>query len=56
MRNRNRIGSSGSQNRDKASSPPKVTDVRQLLEEKRHGGSGSRQRSPVASGRKTGEA
>ncbi|XP_014850061.1 PREDICTED: nuclear cap-binding protein subunit 3 isoform X2 [Poecilia mexicana] len=56
---RNRIGSSGSQNRAKASSPPKVTDVRQLLEEKRHGGSGgssgsgSRQRSPVAGGRKT---
>uniref|UniRef100_A0A3B5MM33 Nuclear cap-binding protein subunit 3 n=1 Tax=Xiphophorus couchianus TaxID=32473 RepID=A0A3B5MM33_9TELE len=30
-----------------------VTDVRQLLEEKRQGGSGSRRRSPVAGGRKT---
>uniref|UniRef100_A0A3Q2QAP5 Nuclear cap-binding protein subunit 3 n=1 Tax=Fundulus heteroclitus TaxID=8078 RepID=A0A3Q2QAP5_FUNHE len=38
-----------------ASSPPKVTDVRQLLEEKRQGGSQRRQRSPVAGGGKTGE-
>ncbi|MEQ2211022.1 hypothetical protein XENOCAPTIV_024317, partial [Xenoophorus captivus] len=44
----NRIGASGSQNRPKASSPPKVTDVRQLLEEKRQGGSQHTQRSPVA--------
>ncbi|KAM9333059.1 nuclear cap-binding protein subunit 3 [Pholidichthys leucotaenia] len=34
---RNRIGSSGSQTRTKSSSPSKVTDVRQLLEEKRQG-------------------
>ncbi|XP_047235892.1 nuclear cap-binding protein subunit 3 isoform X1 [Girardinichthys multiradiatus] len=50
---RNRIGASGSQNRPKASSPPKVTDVRQLLEEKRQGGSQHRQRSPVAGSGKT---
>ncbi|XP_035998557.1 nuclear cap-binding protein subunit 3 isoform X2 [Fundulus heteroclitus] len=50
---RNRIGASGSQNRAKASSPPKVTDVRQLLEEKRQGGSQRRQRSPMAGGGKT---
>ncbi|XP_029376029.1 nuclear cap-binding protein subunit 3 isoform X2 [Echeneis naucrates] len=34
---RNRIGGSGSQSRTKSVSPPKVTDVRQLLEEKRQG-------------------
>lgn len=51
---RNRIGSSGSQNRPEApSSPPKVTDVRQLLEEKRQGGSQHRQRSSVAGGGRT---
>uniref|UniRef100_A0A3Q2EHK9 Nuclear cap-binding protein subunit 3 n=1 Tax=Cyprinodon variegatus TaxID=28743 RepID=A0A3Q2EHK9_CYPVA len=50
---RNRIGGSGSQNRVKASSPPKVTDVRQLLEEKRQGSSQHRRRSPVASSGRT---
>ncbi|XP_045896733.1 nuclear cap-binding protein subunit 3 [Micropterus dolomieu] len=52
---RNRIGGagSGSQSRPKSASPTKVTDVRQLLEEKRQGLSGSRQRPPVAVGGKT---
>ncbi|XP_029957305.1 nuclear cap-binding protein subunit 3 [Salarias fasciatus] len=51
---RNRIGVSGSQSRTKPSSPTKVTDVRQLLEEKRQGVSSQhRQPPPVASGGKT---
>ncbi|XP_018543966.1 nuclear cap-binding protein subunit 3 [Lates calcarifer] len=50
---RNRIGGSGSQSRTKSSSPPKVTDVRQLLEEKRQGLSQHRSPPPVASGGKT---
>ena len=55
LSNRNRIGSSGSQSRAKSSSPTKVTDVRQLLEEKRQGLSQPRQPPPVASSGKTGE-
>ncbi|XP_071362229.1 nuclear cap-binding protein subunit 3 isoform X2 [Trachinotus anak] len=49
---RNRIGGSGSgsQSRSKTSSPTKVTDVRQLLEEKRQGHSQHRQPPPAASG------
>ncbi|XP_037543140.1 nuclear cap-binding protein subunit 3 isoform X2 [Nematolebias whitei] len=50
---RNRIGESGSQTTTKSLSPPKVTDVRQLLEEKRQGQSQQRQRSPVANSGKT---
>ncbi|XP_047463521.1 nuclear cap-binding protein subunit 3 [Mugil cephalus] len=50
---RNRIGASASQSRTKAPSPTKVTDVRQLLEEKRQGHSQHRQHPPVASGGKT---
>ncbi|XP_026213269.1 nuclear cap-binding protein subunit 3 [Anabas testudineus] len=50
---RNRIGGSGSQSGTKSSSPTKVTDVRQLLEEKRQGLSQHRQPSPVASSGKT---
>ncbi|CAN9501255.1 unnamed protein product [Ophioblennius macclurei] len=51
---RNRIGVSGSQTRTKPPSPTKVTDVRQLLEEKRQGGSSQhRQPPPAASGGKT---
>lgn len=53
--NRNRIGESGSQSRTKPPSPSKVTDVRQLLEEKRQGGSQHRQPPPVATSGKTGE-
>ncbi|KAM9348608.1 nuclear cap-binding protein subunit 3 [Symphorus nematophorus] len=49
---RNRIGGSGSQSRPKSMSPTKVTDVRQLLEEKRQG-QHSRQPPPVASSGKT---
>uniref|UniRef100_A0A3B4H9A3 Nuclear cap-binding protein subunit 3 n=1 Tax=Pundamilia nyererei TaxID=303518 RepID=A0A3B4H9A3_9CICH len=49
----NRIGTSGSQSRTKASSPSKVTDVRQLLEEKRQGHSQHSQPPPVVSGGKT---
>uniref|UniRef100_UPI0037E721DE nuclear cap-binding protein subunit 3 isoform X2 n=1 Tax=Semicossyphus pulcher TaxID=241346 RepID=UPI0037E721DE len=45
---RNRIGESGSQSRPKSTSPTKVTDVRQLLEEKRQGLSQHRQPPPVA--------
>lgn len=52
---RNRIGTSGSQSGTKSSSPSKVTDVRQLLEEKRQGHSQHRQPPPVVSGGKTGE-
>ncbi|KAG7237521.1 hypothetical protein INR49_032270, partial [Caranx melampygus] len=48
---RNRIG--GSQSRTKSSSPTKVTDVRQLLEEKRQGMSQHRQPPPVAISGKT---
>ncbi|XP_034538867.1 nuclear cap-binding protein subunit 3 isoform X2 [Notolabrus celidotus] len=50
---RNRIGGSGSQSRPKSASPPKVTDVRQLLEEKRQGLSQHRQPPPVAPSGKT---
>ncbi|XP_035771446.1 nuclear cap-binding protein subunit 3 [Neolamprologus brichardi] len=50
---RNRIGTSGSQSRTKSSSPSKVTDVRQLLEEKRQGHSQHRQPPPAVSGGKT---
>uniref|UniRef100_A0A3Q1B167 Nuclear cap-binding protein subunit 3 n=1 Tax=Amphiprion ocellaris TaxID=80972 RepID=A0A3Q1B167_AMPOC len=46
---RNRIGGSASQTRTKSSSPTKVTDVRQLLEEKRQGTSQNRQPPPVSS-------
>ncbi|TDH05356.1 hypothetical protein EPR50_G00142850 [Perca flavescens] len=49
---RNRVGGSGSQSRAKSTSPCKVTDVRQLLEEKkRH--SQHRQPPPVAASGKT---
>ncbi|KAI3374051.1 hypothetical protein L3Q82_022617, partial [Scortum barcoo] len=48
---RNRIGAS--QSRPKSSSPTKVTDVRQLLEEKRQGLSQHRQPPPVAPSGKT---
>lgn len=51
---RNRVGGSGSQTRAKSPSPAKVTDVRQLLEEKRQGLSQHRQPPPVATGGKTG--
>ncbi|KAM7397425.1 hypothetical protein PAMA_005631 [Pampus argenteus] len=50
---RNRVGGSGSQSRAKSSSPSKVTDVRQLLEEKRLGQSQQRQPPPVAPSGKT---
>ncbi|XP_070700073.1 nuclear cap-binding protein subunit 3 [Pempheris klunzingeri] len=43
---RNRIGVSGQQSRAKSTSPTKVTDVRQLLEEKRQGLSQHRQPPP----------
>ncbi|XP_062262126.1 nuclear cap-binding protein subunit 3 [Platichthys flesus] len=49
---RNRLGETGSQSRTESPSPPKLTDVRQLLEEKRQG---QRQRPPppLASAGKT---
>lgn len=50
---RNRIGASGSQSRAKSTSPSKVTDVRQLLEEKRQGHSQQRPAAPAAPGGKT---
>ncbi|KAM3601800.1 uncharacterized protein V6R79_019081 [Siganus canaliculatus] len=50
---RNRIGGSGAQSRIKSPSPTKVTDVRQLLEEKRQGHSQHQQRPPVAASGKT---
>ncbi|XP_020481927.2 nuclear cap-binding protein subunit 3 [Labrus bergylta] len=50
---RNRVGASGSQSRPKSTSPPKVMDVRQLLEEKRQGLSQHRQPPPVAPSGKT---
>ncbi|XP_068600815.1 nuclear cap-binding protein subunit 3 isoform X2 [Brachionichthys hirsutus] len=50
---RNRIGVSTSQSRTKSPSPTKVTDVRQLLEEKRQGLSQQRQLPPVATSGKT---
>ncbi|XP_023259212.1 nuclear cap-binding protein subunit 3 [Seriola lalandi dorsalis] len=50
---RNRIGGSGSQSRTKSPSPTKVTDVRQLLEEKRQGLSQHRSSPPAASSGKT---
>ncbi|CAK6980365.1 nuclear cap-binding protein subunit 3 [Scomber scombrus] len=43
-----RVGGSGSSSRGKSPSPAKVTDVRQLLEEKRQGQSQQRQPPPVA--------
>ncbi|XP_047199481.1 nuclear cap-binding protein subunit 3 [Hippoglossus stenolepis] len=49
---RNRLGGTGSQSRTNSPSPPKVTDVRQLLEEKRQGQRPG-QSPPVASGGKT---
>ncbi|XP_068455049.1 nuclear cap-binding protein subunit 3 [Clinocottus analis] len=50
---RNRVGEAGSQARDKSTSPPpKVTDVRQLLEEKRKG-LAHRPTPPVAASGKT---
>ncbi|KAF0022812.1 hypothetical protein F2P81_024793 [Scophthalmus maximus] len=55
---RNRVGGSGSRSRSKSSSPPKVTDVRQLLEEKKRQGQrqgqgqGQGQPPPVTSGGK----
>ncbi|XP_023254090.1 nuclear cap-binding protein subunit 3-like, partial [Seriola lalandi dorsalis] len=49
----NRIGGSGSQSRTKSPSPTKVTDVRQLLEEKRQGLSQHRSSPPAASSGKT---
>ncbi|XP_070773536.1 nuclear cap-binding protein subunit 3 [Enoplosus armatus] len=50
---RNRVGGTGSQSRPKSASPTKVTDVRQLLEEKRQGLSQHRQPPPVATSGKT---
>nr|XP_033466857.1 nuclear cap-binding protein subunit 3 [Epinephelus lanceolatus] len=50
---RNRVGGSGSQPRAKSPSPAKVTDVRQLLEEKRQGLSQHRQTPPVVTSGKT---
>lgn len=52
---RNRVGESASQSRDKSPSPSKVTDVRQLLEEKRQGLSHHRQQPHVVNSGKTGE-
>ncbi|XP_061596387.1 nuclear cap-binding protein subunit 3 isoform X2 [Cololabis saira] len=49
---RDRVGTSESQVRPKSSSPPKVMDVRQLLEEKRQGLPQRGQPPPVASGGK----
>lgn len=51
---RNRIGGTVSE-RPKSTSPTKVTDVRQLLEEKRQGLSQHRELPTVASSGKTGE-
>lgn len=51
---RSRIGGSGHQSRTKSPSPTKVTDVRQLLEEKRQGLSQHRQPPQVAASGKTG--
>ncbi|XP_069395532.1 nuclear cap-binding protein subunit 3 isoform X2 [Paralichthys olivaceus] len=50
---RNRLGGAGSQSRTKSPSPPKVTDVRQLLEEKKRQGQRQGQSPPAASGGKT---
>ncbi|CAB1415619.1 unnamed protein product [Pleuronectes platessa] len=51
---RNRLGETGSQSRTESPSPPKLTDVRQLLEEKRQGQRpGQRPSPPVASAGKT---
>ncbi|KAM9846719.1 nuclear cap-binding protein subunit 3 [Aulostomus maculatus] len=50
---RNRIGESGSQSRTKSTTPSKMMDVRQLLEEKRQGLSQHRQPPQVASSGKT---
>lgn len=49
---RNRIGGAVSHSAPKSTSPTKVMDVRQLLEEKRQGQ--HRQTPPVASSGKTG--
>lgn len=51
---RNRIGGTAAENRPKSVSPTKVTDVRQLLEEKRQGLSQNRQLPPVGPRKKTG--
>ncbi|XP_034033484.1 nuclear cap-binding protein subunit 3 [Thalassophryne amazonica] len=50
---RNRIGVTGSQSKTKSTSPSKVTDIRQLLEEKRQGLSQDRERPQVAVSGKT---
>ncbi|XP_037125382.1 nuclear cap-binding protein subunit 3 [Syngnathus acus] len=50
---RNRVGGSASQSRAKSPSPTKVTDVRQLLEEKRQGLSQHRQHPPAVNSGKT---
>ncbi|KAM9780862.1 nuclear cap-binding protein subunit 3 [Syngnathus typhle] len=50
---RNRVGGSASQSRAKSPSPSKVTDVRQLLEEKRQGLSQHRQHPPAVNSGKT---
>ncbi|XP_019719736.1 nuclear cap-binding protein subunit 3 isoform X1 [Hippocampus comes] len=50
---RNRVGESASQSRAKSPSPSKVTDVRQLLEEKRQGLSHHRQQPHVVNSGKT---
>ncbi|XP_077361574.1 nuclear cap-binding protein subunit 3 isoform X2 [Festucalex cinctus] len=51
---RNRVGQSASQSRRaKSPSPGKVTDVRQLLEEKRHGLSQHRRQPPLVNSGKT---
>lgn len=52
---RNRIGDGGSLSRTK-NTVNKVTDVRQLLEEKRQGSSLHRQQPPVATTGKTGQS
>ncbi|XP_049597954.1 nuclear cap-binding protein subunit 3 [Syngnathus scovelli] len=50
---RNRVGGPASQSRAKSPSPTKVTDVRQLLEEKRQGLSQHRQHPPAVNSGKT---
>lgn len=51
---RNRIGGAVSHSAPKSTSPTKVMDVRQLLEEKRQGQHRQGQPPPVASSGKTG--
>ncbi|XP_061904802.1 nuclear cap-binding protein subunit 3 [Entelurus aequoreus] len=50
---RNRVGESASQSRPKSPSPSKMTDVRQLLEEKRQGQSQQRPHLPPVTSGKT---